>query len=170
MHRSTKKCSAEVKCWFLSFQNCSDLLLKFTINNWIGPLQNVLFCFYIFKTILIKKLLVKVLLKPGNFSLRLSRRVVHPNFLLVPAGGPGGADRSVWAQHARVHHAAGSSAQNVPGRSHQTAAQPPEELQQHQQQQRGKSKHTVVQVLNWFLNWSQSSTTHFIRDLRAWSN
>lgn len=58
-----------------------------------------------------------------------------PNMLCsLPAGGTGGADCFVWAQHPRVHHAAGSTAQNFPGRRHQAAAQPPEEHEQHQQQ------------------------------------
>lgn len=47
-------------------------------------------------------------------------------------GCPGGADLSLWAKHTWIHHASWSSAQNIPGWSHQAPPHPPEELQQHQ--------------------------------------
>lgn len=66
-------------------------------------------------------------------------------------GGPGGANRPVSAQHTRVHHAAGRSAQNLSRWDHQAAAQPPEERQRQQWHRHGntnthKHPHATVQL------------------------
>lgn len=47
-------------------------------------------------------------------------------FNFIP-GGPGGANRPLPAEHSRVHHAAGSSSQNLSGWGHQAASESFEE-------------------------------------------
>lgn len=53
----------------------------------------------------------------------------NPVCVCLCAGSAGGADRALRAQHSRVHHATRRFAQDLSGRHHQAAAQPPEERQ-----------------------------------------
>lgn len=58
--------------------------------------------------------------------LLMSLVLSKPKCALWVPGSPVGAHLPVSAQHSRVHYAAGCSAQNLSGWSHQAASKPPE--------------------------------------------
>lgn len=83
--------------------------------------------------------------------------------VLCVAGSPVGANLIVPAQHSRVQHAAGSSAQNLSGRGHKAASKPREE---HWQRSTGKTYAQTNQLCQ--STWEQGAfQTHMVQSIQS---